>query len=528
MKTRIISLQSRIFLLIIVIVFLSVGVKTYLENRYFKNYILNSGAEKVLYVAKLTANDSRIIEAFELSDPSTIIQPLAEKIREITNTSFVVVMNMDSIRYSHPNIKNIGRYFVGGDEGKAKSGETYVSQARGTLGISQRAFVPIYNKKNIQIGIVSVGLLITALEEKNILIKKILLITALISIIIGLLGGIFLANNIKKNIFGLEPYQIATLLEERDAIISSIKEGIIAVDKDCRIILINNNAKVLIGVDDVPPESIITDIFPESKLPFVIKSKKEILQNSRFINGNHLLVNNIPMIHKEKVIGAVSSLIDISEVLNLTAELKETRAYTDALRAQHHEYLNRLNVMSGLLQLKKYREATDFIVSTVSDQQNISDLLRKKIKTPSISGLLIAKINRANEQHIKLTINPDSYLPKIRKKYSEMLVSIIGNIIENSIESLNRADRENKEIRIIFIDSENSIEIRISDNGEGIPPEYKEKIFEYGFSLKGTSGGRGIGLFIVKEQLELLNGKIEVDIGREVEFVIRIQKKYII
>ena len=528
MKTNRISLQLRIFLLIITIVFISVGVKTILENRYFKNYILKSGAEKVLYVAKLAASDQSIIDAFELPNPSSVIQIRAEKIREITSTSFVVVINMDSIRYSHPNVENIGRYFVGGDEGEAKNGKTYVSEARGTLGISQRAFVPVYNNEKVQIGVVSVGLLMTELEEKNILIRKILLITAFISIIIGLGGGIFLSGNIKKTIFGLEPYQIATLLEERDAILSSIKEGIIAVDNDSRIILINSNAKSLIGLEEIPPDSTITDIFPNTNLPRVIESKKEILQNNQFVNGRHLIVNNIPMIHNDKVIGAVGSFTDISEVLSLTAELKEIRAYSDALRAQHHEYLNRLNVMSGLMQLKRYKEATDFIVSTVSSQQSISDLLRKNIKTPSISGLLIAKINRANEQHIELLIDPESYFPEINKEAAELMVSIIGNIIENSLESLNKSDRENKQIKIIFIDSENNIEIRISDNGEGIPPEIKDKIFEYGFSSKGPSTGRGIGLFLVKEQVELLNGELEMITDNNVEFIIRISKKYIL
>jgi sensor histidine kinase regulating citrate/malate metabolism len=521
-------LQLRIFLLIIVIVFISIGVKTVIENKYFEGFIIKSGAEKVLYIAKITASDKMIIEAFKTKDPSLLIQPRAEEIRKMTNTSFVVVINMDSIRYSHPNIKNIGKTFVGGDEGEAKLGRSYVSEARGTLGISQRAFVPIYNKDDIQIGVVSVGLLQTDLEEKNRIIRKILLITASISVVIGLIGGILLANNIRKTIYGLEPHQIATLLLERDAIISSVKEGIIAVDKDLKILLINNNAKILMGIDDLEVNDFIFKYFPSTKLPIVIEERKEILNQRHLINGRHLRVNNLPLIHNDNVIGAVTSIIDFTEILNLTAELDEIKSYSDALRAQQHEYLNKLNVMSGLIQLEKFEEATNYIVSTVSNQQKISDLLRNKILAPAISGLIIAKMNRANEQHIELTINPESSFPIIRKEPSISLVLIIGNIIENSIESLNKSKQSIKKIDIFFKETDQFMEIIITDNGPGISPGLKEKIFDYGYSSKKSSTVRGLGLFLVKEQLELLQGELELNIENKVEFIIKIAKKYLL
>ena len=515
-------LQLRIFILIFVILFLSVTVKTLLEDKYFRDYIIKSGAEKVLYVARLTANDKCIIDAFTLPDPAEVIQPSAEKIREITNTSFVVVINMDSKRYSHPNRENIGKKFVGGDEMDAINGKTYVSQAHGTLGLSLRAFVPVYNDRNVQIGVVSVGLLLTELEEKNTTIRKILIITALVSIAIGLAGGILLTGNIKKMIFGLEPYQIATLLEERDVIISSIKEGIIVVDMDARIILINKNAENILGIKELPPDTLISNIFIETKLPHVLETKEEILNQELEIRGRQIMVNNVPLIHNSTLIGAMGTFIDISEIRDLTDKLNEIKSYSDALRAQHHEYLNKLNVISGLIQLRKYREVNDFILSTVSDQQNISDLLRKRVLTPAVSGLLIAKINKAREHHIEIIVDPKSFMPRAGRNSASAMVSIIGNIIENSIESLNNSIQDTKQIKVLFRVNNDIIEIRISDNGPGIKAELKDRIFENGFSSKKSSDGRGIGLFLVKQQVEFLSGTIELDIERNAEFIIRI------
>jgi len=521
-------LQIRIFFLIIVIVFISTGVKTVIDNEYLESFIIKSGAEKVLYIARLTASDNMIIEAFNTDDPPSIIQPRAEEIREMTKTSFVVIINMDSIRYSHPNINNIGKTFVGGDEGEAKMGKSYVSEAKGTLGISQRAFAPIYDNENIQIGVVSVGLLLTDLKKKNSIIRRILIITAFISIVIGLLGGILLANNIRKMIFGLEPYQIAALLLERDTILSSVKEGIIAVDKNLKIILINNNAKILMGIDDLKVGDFIFDCFLNTKLSIVIEERKEILNQKHLINGKHLRANNLPLIYNDNVIGAVVSIIDVSEILNLTAELDEIKSYSDALRAQQHEYLNRLNVMSGLIQLEQYEEATNYIVNTVSTQQQISDLLRKKVLSHSISGLLIAKMNRAKEHHIEIVIDPESSFPKIKKEPEIALVLIIGNIIENSIESLSKSKQHEKNINIYLKESDQYMEIMISDNGPGISSGLKEKIFEYGYSSKDCSSSRGLGLFLVKEQIELFQGDLELNIENNVEFIIKIAKKYLL
>jgi len=145
-----------------------------------------------------------------------------------------------------------------------------------------------------------------------------------------------------------------------------IKEGIIAIDRENRVILINDNAKNILSLENYFPECLISDIIPNTKLPLVVQTGKEILDEKQLINNIMVLVNRIPLISGGKVIGAVATFRDMSEIRNLVKELIETKSYIDALRAQQHEYLNKLNVISGLLQMKKHKEATNFIVNTVA------------------------------------------------------------------------------------------------------------------------------------------------------------------
>jgi two-component system CitB family sensor kinase len=136
MKLSHISLNHRIFFLIILIIVISVSIETFFIKQYMQNSIIEKEGADILSVAQVMAKDQRIINAFNLPDPASVIQPIAEQIKLATGTSFVVVMNMSAVRYSHQKPDRIGKPFMGGDEVQALKGATYVSNATGTLGVS--------------------------------------------------------------------------------------------------------------------------------------------------------------------------------------------------------------------------------------------------------------------------------------------------------------------------------------------------------------------------------------------------------
>lgn len=519
------GLRLRIFLVVVAIAGLSVVVETFFVQRFFRDYVIDSTARKVQTIAAETARDTQIIAAFDAEIPSAAIQPIAERIRVLSSASYVVVFNMDAVRYSHPQPDRLGKRFVGGDEERALRGESYVSKATGTLGLSIRAFAPIRKATGEQIGVVSVGMLIQDLDQETRRIGVILGTAAGVSLALGLFGAAALSNNIKKTIFGLEPVEIATLLEERNVIISSIKEGIVAVDRNGRIILINDNAKLLLKLEGDCEGRPITEAIPDTKLMDVVETGESHVDEEQVLNQTVLLVNRIPLISRGQVIGAVATFRDLSEIRTLAEELTEVRRYTDALRAQHHEFLNKLHVVSGLLQLQRHDDAVRFIVKTVSLQQQVFDILRKRIAVPDVAALILAKMNEAEESNIEFSLAEDTRLPALKSEAVPSVVTIVGNLLQNAVEALRRSGRDGKRIDLSFRLSDDALEIRVADNGEGIPEGEADRIFDRGVTTKASHGNMGLGLSLVRMHARALGGDVAAEPRRGgAEFFVRLDR----
>ena len=174
------------------------------------------------------------------SDPTHLkVQNFVERIRLKVDLLFISVIDMDGIRYSHPIPENIGRKFLGGDEVNVlTNGEVYVSEGEGHLGKSIRGFVPIY-KDGVQVGAVAVGILKRKLVAAILDYFKQLIPVFLVQLIIIIFLAKKLAKNIKSDIFGLEPEEIAIQLREKESIINNMEEGLIAVNKIGQVTVIN-------------------------------------------------------------------------------------------------------------------------------------------------------------------------------------------------------------------------------------------------------------------------------------------------
>lgn len=204
-----------------------------------------------LQVATTVSFMPMVVEAFDDENPSQVIQPIVEQIRKEMGAEFIIVGNKESIRFSHPQEWKIGQKMVGGDNDQALiDGEYYISEAVGSLGPSLRGKAPIFDNDGNIIGIVSVGFMLEDIREATIenLIKYSQ--AALFVLLLGIVGGVFLARNIRKDTLGLEPHEIGSLYRERNAILDSIKEGVIAIDEDGRITMMNTTAQKILGITD--------------------------------------------------------------------------------------------------------------------------------------------------------------------------------------------------------------------------------------------------------------------------------------
>lgn len=502
MQTKITCLV--LSLLLFVILSLTV-IYSYIEYRQTEE----STGQLALQVATTVSFMPSIREAFLDPNPAKTIQPIANKIKEEIGAEFVVVGNKDSIRYAHPNEQKLGKKMVGGDNDPALlNGEYYTSKAVGTLGPSLRGKAPIFNESGDIIGIVSVGFLLEDIKEN--VYDRILKTSrwSIALLLVGIIGSILLARNIRKDMLGLEPHEISFLFQERQAILESIHEGIIAIDQDGRITMINSSAKKLLRLSDRVLNRAITECIPGTRMMEVLDQGDSQLGQELNIHNMTLLVNRIPIHENNRVIGVVSSFRDKTEMENMLHTLSEVKKYSDELRAQTHEFTNRLHVISGLLQLNKIEEAIDLIQTEKQTYEIQNQVIFNQIQDSTFQAILLGKVSVASEKKIDFIISEESTLQEIPSHLSKSdLITVVGNIIDNAFDAVS-TNSKTKEVQLFVTDIGEDIVVEISDNGSGINSQIRNLIFEKGFSTK--NGDRGVGLAIVQDTIDQLNGFVEV------------------
>lgn len=507
-----ITLQTRMIVLITCVIMLIIGTMGAVFSSIIGSSIEEQVGKKALSVAKIVANDPELRRAFSSPNPSQLIQPIAENVRLQTGAEFVVVGNRDGIRYAHPLRDRIGLKMVGGDnEPGLLHGQSYISKAVGSLGPSLRGKVPIKNDWGEVIGIVSVGFLLEDIEEAiGDYQEKVLLIIAL-ALLCGVVGAIGLSRYLKRAILGLEPEEIAALYVERNAVLESVREGIVAIDRRGRVSMMNRAA---IRILELPGEEVhgkpILDVLPDSRMPEVLETGEHQLDRESMIGGKEIIVNRVPIKLGEKVVGVVSSFRPKSEIDQLASELSQARRYADVLRAQTHEFHNLLYTISGLLQLGSIQEAVELITSETSSQQEMVLFLAKQIPDPLIGALLLGIHNRAKELKIQFSINQDSRLNELSPSLNrQQLIILLGNLIQNALEAVNDSGVEQKVVECYLSDTGEEIMFEVEDSGPGVPDELSERIFEHGFSTK-SGEARGIGLAKVQGIVKEMGGYILV------------------
>ncbi len=502
-------MRTVILWLVCVVVLLSLVITDVLVSRSVNEASVQQKEETALTVARVVGQ-SDIVQRGLTEENAEEIQRYANEVRQLANVLFVVVMDMNGIRYSHPNPELVGHPFEGGDEDSVLFGEEYGSISEGRLSPSLRSFTPVINDNGEQIGAVAVGISLEYIQQITNQNHRNIIIGSLIGLLVGIIGAFFIANYIKKTLYGLEPPHIAKMLEERNTMLHSVHEGVIAVDRDEKITLVNKSAKKLFqkaGLPDNPIGMDISNYLPMTGLDRVLRTGEMELGEEITINEISLIVNRAPLIVENEVIGAISTLRDKTEVKELAQQLTGVKMYVDALRAQSHEVKNNLHVILGMVQLGTYEQLKTYIHELVNHKNHEIDQVAE-IKDAVLSGFLLGKLSYARECGVDLSIKSKHEIPKAKSAdVIHELITILGNLINNSIEAID--DSFFKKVDVLFILKGGLLTVQVKDTGPGIKTKDLEEIFDKGFSTKGE--GRGFGLVLVKSSIDTLQGNLTID-----------------
>ncbi|MFV7528453.1 sensor histidine kinase [Enterobacter mori] len=463
--------------------------------------------DTALGIARTLADSPEVKRGLMQAPQADIIQPLAQAVTKRNDLLFTVVTDMRGIRYSHPNEALLGLHFIGDDLTPALEGKENISVNRGALAEALRVFTPVYDAQQEQIGVVVVGISLKKVEEQITRGRLNALWTVLFSILMSSLAIWGLVRVLKRILFGLEPYEISALFEQRQAMLQSLREGVLAVDIHGRVTMINHAAREILLL----PSGKQTENASEPLLASLREvSKTGVARQDQEIscNGRLLLCNMVPVKSQNRVIGAISTFRDKTEISQLMQRIDGMVNYVDALRAHTHEFMNKLHVILGLLNIKRYDKLEEYILQTAHNYQTDIGTIQSKVKSPVIAGFLLGKIHRAKEAGITLTLADECQIPDTaNEEQVAVLVTVLGNLIENALDAME--GQPEGEITLLLHYQNGWLSCEVSDDGPGIDPVQLEAIFTKGFSTKGEN--RGVGLFLARQQIQNLGGDITVE-----------------
>lgn len=502
------SLRSKIVALTTALVLSSFVTGLLLTGYNILDAVVAELGRRAMSVAKVVAQVQTVRQNLGRAGGAVVIQPAVERMRLATGVEYIVTFDMNRVRYSHPLPERVGTRFEGGDEGPSLSQQAYVSRAAGVNGEAVRAFVPVFSPDGTeQVGVVVVGIMVphvlSLLSE-----FKFLLLGLSGGLAVAVLGGWLLAAGVKRQLFGLEPPEIARLLEERNALFSALGEGLVATAQDGTVTVLNEEAQRILGTGPEAVGKHILEVIPNSHMLETMRTGKAGYNQQMLLGRTLVVVNRVPVRIKDRIVGAVASFRDRTELHRLAEELTGVTRFVEGLRAQNHESLNKLHTIAGLIQLGRQEQALDYIFTATEQQQEVSGFLARQIRDYRVSGLLLGKVIRGRELGIDLQIDPGSRLDAVPPPLSGSdLVVILGNLIENAMEALQGQEGERRILCRVRADAQR-LAIEVTDNGPGIPPALREKIFTQGFSTKGEH--RGLGLALAAELVAFARGQMEV------------------
>ena len=325
---------------------------------------------------------------------------------------------------------------------------------------------------------------------------------------LGLVASWLLSRRIKRHTRGLEVAEIASLADHREALLHSIREGVIAVNNDGEITLLNDSAQELLGMTDgavgrradtvgLDPAVVSFLLSGEDGRDVVIATRTRVLA-----------LNRRAATSQGQRIGTVSTMRDSTELAALQGQLSSHKSVTDTLRAQTHEFANQLHTISGLVQLGEYDSVRDLVGTLTRRRAEISDAVTQRISDPAVAALLIAKTTLAAESGVALELDPRSHLTPLNPALATDVITLLGNLIDNAVDvSVGSPDAGVS----VHIDDRDGLAISVLDSGPGVPEHLREAIFARGVTSKpDVAGGRGIGLALVRLVTAQHGGTVEV------------------
>jgi two-component system cit operon sensor histidine kinase CitA len=450
-----------------------------------------------------------------------LIQPL----RNQSDASYIVIGDVhEQHLYHSESPERLNLPLIGGDNAEVLQGKTIISVRKGGIGVSLRSKAPIFDAQHQVIGIVSVGYLTSYIANINVsLLWQASLYGLALLLLLFIFSWVF-SRNLKKQMFWLEPKDIALLVLQQKALLEAMYEGVFAVNAERQLILINRAARELLDIQQSESELLgksldeVLHIHPGFLHPSDEQQHGRHHDHITVLNQRQVIVNRVAIeLEPGEPSGWVCSFRDKNDINTLSSQLSQVKRYADNLRIMRHEQLNWTATLVGLLQMQRYDDAMRYIHAQSAGAQQVLDFVSARFTSPALCGLLLGKYVSAREKGVELKFDPACQLTRIPLAIGETaLMSVIGNLLDNAVDATLNARSFATPVELYISDRNQELLIEVADQGCGVDDNIKPHLFEQGVTSKPSSGDdklgseHGIGLYLAAGYVHQAGGSIEV------------------
>ncbi|MFC4504188.1 MULTISPECIES: ATP-binding protein [Streptomyces] len=518
------SLAGQLFAMqavLIAVVVAGYSLFTYVSDR---SQAEDAAGRQATAVARSVADSPSVLAAIGTANPTAELQPYSLLIMKDTGVDFVTIMNPRGIRWTHPVESEIGQKFLG-HFARALKGESFTETYTGTLGASVRAVTPIETPDGRVVGVVSAGIKVAAISKRVQDQVTALFAVAAGALALGAVGTYVINARLRRHTHGMNAAELSHMHDYHQAALHAVREGLLMLDGQYRVALMNDGGRELLGVSGEVVGSSVADLGLPAPLTGALLASESRVDEVHLTAERVLVVNTSPVSGGERR-GTVVTLRDVTELQSLMGELNSERGFTQALRSQAHEAANRLHTVVSLIELGRADEAVEFATAELELAQALTDQVVAAVNEPVLAALLLGKTAQANERGVELVVSEDSGLddgllpPSLPPRD---LVTMLGNLIDNAVDAAQGSVRAR--VTVTARTQGEKLLLRVADTGAGVDPAHASHVFERGFSTKPAGpGGRGLGLALVRQAVQRHEGTLSVAEaeGGGAEFVVRL------
>jgi sensor histidine kinase regulating citrate/malate metabolism len=515
------SLAVQLLMLQALVLAVVVGMSTLIAVLDARQAAQHNAEVRATAIVRSLADSPLVVSTVTGPDPTAVLQPYVERVRRDAGASFITVFAPDRTRYTHPNPAEIGQPFRG-TIAPALAGQTFTETYSGTLGPSVRATGPIFGPDGRVVALVSAGTTLDTIGADLTRALPGIVSTGLLTLAVGAVGSWLISRRLRRQTHGLGAPALARMLDYYNAVLHAVREGLLLLDGERRVQLVNDEARRLLGQKGDPTGRHVRELGLSPDLTEALAGQQHSVDEVHVSGGRVLVVNQAPARPSKGSAGSVVTLRDHTELQALTGELDSVRAFAESLRAQAHEAANRLHTTVSLIELGREQDAVDFATAELASAQRLTDRVVDAVEQPVLAALLLGKMATAHERGVLLEIDPGTAVAATGIPGGE-LVTIVGNLLDNAIDAALAGDPP-REVQFAAWVDEDRLEIRIEDSGPGVGEEQIPRLFERGWTTKDaaeappTGLGRGVGLALVAQAVRRNGGSITVRPGPGAQF----------